>query len=153
MPGAPGAETRRWRVTSPFSVWETAHRLTTVIGLNADIRLIAAVEHAENVTALLFEDVHFVRRIVHFDPEAAFQLPIKALIWQERRTPTDLVWLRTTDPRALVSNDSDVPASVGEIEVILEQMIGRSIDPSDSLQFWGRSHVRIRRVRAVCRVS
>lgn len=142
MPIAPAADSSRWRVRSPFSVPETVRRLETAIRLHPDIRLLARVDQAETVAAaggsvrpiieLLFENVRFVRRLVEIDPEAAFNLPIKALIWQECRTAGVQVRLPSTDPQSLVPEPPGVSAVIADIEKILRRMIERTIDPADS---------------------
>jgi uncharacterized protein (DUF302 family) len=138
-----GADISQWRVPSPFSVAETARRLERLLALNPAIRIIARVDQSQiaadaggqmsPVVQLLFENVRFARQIVEADPEGAFNLPVKALIWQEETDAGEGVWLRTTDPDDLDPSPTVKSAFINEIAAILGTMIERTVDPLDPL--------------------
>ena len=141
---APGADISRWRVASPFSVAETVDRLERVIRLDPAIRIFARVDqarmaaegggHIAPVVQLLFENVRLARQIMQVDPEAAFNLPIKALIWQEAAAAGSRVWLRTTDPDSLEPQPTGGSAFIADIAAILGAMVDRTINPGDPLR-------------------
>ena len=128
---------------SPFSVAETADRLEQVIALNPAIQIIARIDQSQIATdagrpaapiaQLLFQNSDFVRQIVERDPEGAFHLPVKALMWEQPTAAGVRVWLRTTDPEDLDRSDAGPSQLVGDIAAILGAMIDRVVDLDDPL--------------------
>jgi uncharacterized protein (DUF302 family) len=140
---APGADISRWRVASPFSVVETADRLQRAVALNPAIRIFARIDQSRIATEagadvapmvqLLFENIRFTRQIMETNPEAVFNLPVKALIWQESTHAGAPVWLRTTAPEELEPSPGRRSAFIHDVAMILGAMIDRVIDPDDAL--------------------
>ncbi len=82
---------------------------------------------------LLFENIRFTRQIMEANPEAVFNLPVKALIWQESTDAGAPVWLRTTAPEELEPSPGRRSAFIRDVAMILGAMIDRVIDPDDAL--------------------
>jgi uncharacterized protein (DUF302 family) len=124
-------------------VAETVDRLERAIRLNPAIRIFARIDqarlaaegggHIAPMVELLFENVRFAHQIIEVDPEGAFNLPIKALIWQEDTAAGLRVWLRTTDPTSLDPAPRRGSAFIADLEAILGGMIDRTINPGDPL--------------------
>jgi uncharacterized protein (DUF302 family) len=143
-----GADISRWRIASPFSVSETADRLERVIAFNPAIRIIARINQSEfaidagkpvaPIVQLMFENADFARQIMESNPEGAFHLPVKALMWERPTAAGVQVWLRTTDPEDLDPSGAGRSQFVRDIAAILGVMIDRVVDPGDPLTASGQ---------------
>lgn len=114
-----------------------------MIALNPAIQIIARIDQSQIATdarrpvapvaQLLFQNSDFARQIVERDPEGAFNLPVKALMWEQPTGSGVRVWLRTTDPEDLDPSDAGPSEFVGDIAAILGAMIDRVVDLDDPL--------------------
>lgn len=98
----------KWKRPSPYSVSTTIDRLEAVIAGDKLIATFARVDQGAVVASaggvarpmemLIFENRELSTAIIRVCPEAAFELPIRALAWED---DTGSTWLRVTDPDQL----------------------------------------------------
>jgi uncharacterized protein (DUF302 family) len=123
----------KWRRKSPYSVKKTLDRLEQRIMLNDKILRFARINQADILRAdgvasrdcemLLFENRALAAKMMAIHTEAAFELPIRALAWQDDAGD---VWLRVTDPD-LLNTAADLQGAGGVITTI-HQILGEMVD-------------------------
>ena len=128
-----------WKRKSPYGVKETLDRLEDIISENEEILRFARVDQAEILRSaghparscemLLFENPTLASVMIGLNPEAAFELPIRALAWQDEAGQT---WLRVTDPEELdrVAALNGADGAISKIRTILGEMLNRTLEPS-----------------------
>ncbi|QDH78545.1 DUF302 domain-containing protein [Echinicola soli] len=94
----------KWVRESPYSVKETADRLMAILKQYPTVLFIARIDQQKNAKSqgvgidemetLLFQNNALVGALFKANPEAAFELPIKATIWKDAKGK---VQLRITD--------------------------------------------------------
>ena len=98
----------KWKRPSPHSVSTTIDRLEAIIAgddliatfvrVDQSAVLASAGETARPMEMLIFENRELSMRMIRVRPEAAFELPIRALAWED---DGGSVWLRVPDPDQL----------------------------------------------------
>jgi uncharacterized protein (DUF302 family) len=114
----------KWLRRSPYSVKETAERLFQKLAEHASVMIIAHVEQnmiaemagksIKDIECLMFQNRALVGKILSTNIEAGFELPIKALIWEDN---AGQVWLRCTNIDRL-NEEYDLQGAEGAIDAI-----------------------------------
>ncbi|MCH5598898.1 DUF302 domain-containing protein [Niabella ginsengisoli] len=94
----------KWTRESPYSVKETAERLKAILKHYPTVLFINQIDQQANAKSqgvdidemqtLLFQNNALVGALFRANPEAAFELPIKALIWKDAKGKT---YIKVTD--------------------------------------------------------
>ena len=126
-----------WKRKSPYSVKKTLDRLETIVRQTDEIHRFARINHADILRSvgaisrpmemLLMENQALIIVMFKIDLEAAFELPIRALAWEDKFGQT---WVRVTDPQVLgrSTNLSDADGIIETIYHILDDMLDKTLD-------------------------
>lgn len=114
----------KWLRRSPYSVKETAERLFRKLAEHPSVMIVAHVEQnmiaemagksIKDIECLMFQNRALVGKILSTNIEAGFELPIKALIWEDN---AGQVWLRCTNIDRL-NEEYDLQGAEGAIDAI-----------------------------------
>lgn len=116
----------KWAKESPYSVTETAERLKAILKHYPTVLFINQIDQQANAKSqgvnidemliLLFQNNALVGTLFKANPEAAFELPIKALIW---KTANGKIHIKVTDIDRL-DKKYELNGAFGAIQIIYD---------------------------------